>query len=138
MKKIKLVLILIIFITGGILLNIYFNTILMPAWRSYVCVCIPGQQEKLAEKGFVVAGEVNVSYNTTGEININMNILRESKSTIKHELCHVKQANRYLHIVRFDCSNPVRKYFSEVECYMAQTYPDSIYKVLYGDFEDFE
>ena len=65
-----------------------------------------------------------VNITEEGEPEISVTIIEPSDKVIRHEICNVKQAEKgRVH----SCSQPVRKYFDEVECYSKQYFP------LYGD-----
>ena len=76
----------------------------------------------------------NLGYKTTGKyyyFNDTIVLYETDKSTLKHENCHrVQNINNR----SYSCLNPKLRYINEFECYIAQDYPDWLYRFIYGDF----
>jgi hypothetical protein len=104
----------------------------IPAYESYAYVCHP---EKINMSNYVVLGQLNT---TNDKITLTINEEIESDSDLynevyKHENCHLTQVIRG-YPSRM-CEDPIQKYFSEVECYIAEDLPDFIYYQIYYDIK---
>jgi len=99
-----------------------YKYIFYPAYLSVEFVCGERSLEKLQEEGYTLGGVFNVE---SGNITLYGEI---DPMTLKHENVHRIQSQEN----RLDnCSHQVKFFFDEVEAYVGQYLPDSIYGAVY-------
>jgi hypothetical protein len=109
--------------------NVLYRQILLPSYASVTSVCFPEN----IPKNFVEMGSTSYAFNTTtNKTTIIVKINNNDTKLLKHEYCHVSQFTRKL-TWRNGCNNInlLGKYLGEVECYIAEELPNSVYEQLY-------
>jgi len=135
----SIALILIISIT----LFIAIESVFFPAYLSVVSVCDADANETLAKYNRVVAGniileptnETNEEGDQVTNVTITFNPNFINKEIVKHEFCHLKQAQTNRANGGCQGIDRFRRFLLESECYSAQQLPDDIYSRLYFDME---
>lgn len=126
----------------------YSYTKIEKANNSYISACVPGANEKLENKGIVTAATTSIGFkyqNITNE-ETNKTIIKKvidkdsikvkvedgfyNIKVLKHEYCHVKQYKKEFVPT---CNQRILKTTSELECYIAEDFPDFIYNKIYGE-----
>lgn len=128
-KKLKIrviySLITILFLLVILIVHQAFNEIILSSWASVKSVCKP--QEALQDNIQQVASTKQFN---NGTIVVEYYIQQTPKLT-KHEQCHVSQLQRQ-YSFSASCDNKIQKFFSEVECNLAENFPTQLYEKVYG------
>ncbi len=120
-------------IAGSLILVMLFimawSLVLSPAYYSLQNDCPEFEGSGAFNIPQTTLGTTTIYYNSQGEyIDSQIEVFTEDPEVLKHELCHVHQAETG---DTGSCSNPKTIYFAEVECYVAQRLPDKIFYWLY-------
>lgn len=117
-----------------VLLVVVSWDILRFSYVSTAKACFPETRENLEQKGYVSVGRHSVEPNGTSKIEIfvppDPRFAEIRKTAIKHEFVHEKQSRQ--HRV-FGCQLwGAFRFLNEVEAYVGQRLPDSVYGKVYG------
>ena len=97
--------------------------ILEPSYVSVKTVCNNASFEEYDTAGYYNSCSDTISIVVTNEVYVNQSLFEEYQQTedykriLKHEMCHRNQAEEGR---LFSCSNPVKLFFNEFECYVKQ------------------
>jgi len=131
-----------IFIIALISIGIYafYLKIYIPAKMSYDYVCLNNvPKENVTVESMQNDSEVLGYYNSSSdEVYVRTNItinntvyqIKEEyiEDALRHETCHQNQNIKGRH---YGCDRKLLKIRNEMECYLAEKYPDWMYKIIY-------
>jgi len=101
----------------AVLLN---HFIFYPSYISVIGVCHPQEifnMEKSSGVQIEILGSTQFNLATNQST---INVYNDNIRTLRHEVCHLRQAQSGR---VYSCSEPIKKWFSEIECYIKENFP---------------